>query len=408
MILVALGSLALALVSMGGTETQISANLLRSTQALDLAEAGAERGIAQFVTDPTPVDTACSPFCPNPPPAAQPLFGGAQPLGNLGTYTVTYRPIAPATVLIQSTGQTQIGGTQQIVQVIATTQWSSRYGVLSGQVEVPGRVTGLFGAIHGNTQTQIAATSFIEQTATSSGPQCELCTTPGLVGNPAGSGPNKPTVTIPPLNPQSLLPKADYVLGDGTTVVNGTLVPNGTILIAATGQLVPQNTGIFTGWTGGSAGWTFTGNGNPPNGTYYASQQIHVQGDVGLNNTPWMVTLLAGTTTEEGQIEIQGNVHMVSALQDLLFVAGEVEVARNGAAMGMTASLTGTIWSSRTLPPTPPRIGEVEIHAGVTLNGNIVAAAQSEIHAGATINHNVLTRTGVGGGKFQVLSWSSR
>src|SRR2546428_4202940 len=55
MILMLLGALAAALLSVGAMESQISANLLRGTQAFDLAEAGAEQAIGQFVTSPSTV-----------------------------------------------------------------------------------------------------------------------------------------------------------------------------------------------------------------------------------------------------------------------------------------------------------------------------------------------------------------
>ncbi len=399
MTLFILAGLVAALLALAVAEPQIAANFLSGTQGLSLAEAGAERAIAQFVADPTLVNNAaCNPTCPAPAP----LFGGAQTLASLGTYTVTYRPIAFATVLIQSTGQTQIGGVQRTVRVVATTQFASNYALLGDQVEVDGnaRASGTAGAIHGNREAEVKGSAFVEQTATSASADCEGCTEPLHVGVPTLSGSNKPNVPIPTINPGDLLPKANYVFGDGVTVVNGSTVPEHQILIVATGILVLENTGAFVGWRMHGAGeWQFSGVTTPPNGTFYASKEIKITASPGSATAPWNATFVAGGTREEGKVEIEGHPNIVPALQDLLIVAGKVKVKGNGG----DASLRGVIVSTATHHGEP--IGEVELEGSVTLTGNVISSGELEAKGNATVIYNVSTRTGLLG-PLRILSWT--
>ncbi|MFQ5828707.1 MAG: hypothetical protein ACE5JD_06080, partial [Candidatus Methylomirabilia bacterium] len=56
MALVVMAALSASLLTIGRSEVQITSNLLSGTQALFAAEAGAERGIAQFVATGTLVN----------------------------------------------------------------------------------------------------------------------------------------------------------------------------------------------------------------------------------------------------------------------------------------------------------------------------------------------------------------
>ncbi|PYM17392.1 MAG: hypothetical protein DMD81_09225 [Candidatus Rokuibacteriota bacterium] len=60
-ILVVVVTLASAMLALGTTEPQIAANLVRGAQALSLAEAGAERGIAYFNANSSCVVAAQNP-----------------------------------------------------------------------------------------------------------------------------------------------------------------------------------------------------------------------------------------------------------------------------------------------------------------------------------------------------------
>jgi hypothetical protein len=398
MLLLLLSFMVVGLLALGITEPQIAANLLRGTQALALAEAGAERAIAQFVADPSPVNTACDPSCPSPVTPVS-LFAN-QALGQSGTYTVTYQPVAFATVRVDSTGQTSVGSVQRVVRIFVTTQSSSEFAALADEVEIEGngKVKGTLGAVHGNTETELEGNAFVDQTATSAGTECDGCTDPSHVGVTGTSGANKPAETLPNASPLDFLSKADFVLGDGTTVVNGITVPRNKILVVATGTLVNEDSGSFAGWKMSGAGeWELSGNAAPSNGTYYASEEIKVTGNIGTAATPFKATFISGSTEEEGKVEIEGNTYVAPFLQDLLVVAGKVKLKGN-------ASLTGAIMGTATHHGEPE--GEVEIEGNATLTGNILSNGEVKIKGNATLTYNVATRTPLLG-SVRVLSWNA-
>jgi Tfp pilus assembly protein PilX len=389
-ILLILSSLVMALLAMGGWEPQISANLLQGTQALFVAEAGAERAIAQFVATPSLVSNA-PPTCPTP--AASSVVLGT------GTAAVTYSCDAgSAAVRIDSTGSSSVGTAQRSVRIIVTTAFVSDYAILADEVEISGngRVQGTKGAVHGNTKTEVEGSAFVEQTATSSSGECEGCTTPCSpspcdpsnpaskgVGVSGASGAGKPTQTIPAINPMDYQSKADFILQN-----------DGKILVVATGALVNENTGSFVGWKMDDSGeWKFSGGTTPLNGTYYASKEIKISASPGTAETPWKATLLAGTSTTTGEVEIEGHPIIVPYLQDVLIVAGkEVELKGSGG----DASLKGAVLSG----------GEVELNGSVTLTGNVVSSGEVEIKGNATVIYDAGTRTPLTG-PLKTVSWST-
>jgi Tfp pilus assembly protein PilX len=113
-VLVVLGTLVSAMLALGTTEPQIAANLVRGAQALALAEAGAERAIADFNATPSLMQcvvAAMNPDYPTPPTGCSTgpltLYGnGTAGAQGTGAYTVTYRPTSYATVMVESTGST--------------------------------------------------------------------------------------------------------------------------------------------------------------------------------------------------------------------------------------------------------------------------------------------------------------
>jgi hypothetical protein len=382
MILLVLSALVAALLAMGAWEPQISTNLLRGTQALYVAEAGAERAIAQFVATPSLVNNAPT-TCPAP--NFSPLSVGTN-TGTVGTATVTYAcDVGFATVRIDSTGTTSVGSAARTVRVIVSTAMVSKYAILANEVELSGnsRVQGTLGKVHGNTETELGGSAYVTQTATASGSECDGCTDSEHVGVTTGSGANKPTQTTPTINPMDYQSKADFILQN-----------DGNVLVVATGALVPENTGNFAGWEmSGSGEWKFSGGTTPQNGTYYASKEIKISASPGTAETPWKATLLAGTSTTTGEVEIEGHPNIVPYLQDILAVAGkEVELKGTGG----SASLTGVVMSS----------GEVELSGGVSLTGNIISNDEVEMSGNATVTYKVGTRSPLTG-PLQVLSWST-
>ncbi|MFQ5891156.1 MAG: hypothetical protein ACE5JR_14115, partial [Gemmatimonadota bacterium] len=86
----------------------------------------------------------------------------------------------------------------------------------------------------------------------------------------------------------------------------------------ATGTLVNENSGIFQGWRMQGAGeWRFSGGPTPPNGTYYASDEIEIRASPGTVANPWQATFIAGASGEEGEVEIEGHPNIVPYLDDL-------------------------------------------------------------------------------------------
>ncbi|MFQ5830042.1 MAG: hypothetical protein ACE5JD_12935, partial [Candidatus Methylomirabilia bacterium] len=242
MALVIMAALSAALLTVGRSEVQITSNLLSGTQALFAAEAGAERGIVQFVATPSLVNLAPT-TCPTPD--FSPLTVGG------GSAAVTYACDGGfATVRIDSTGSTSVGNAQRSARVVVTTAFVSNFALLGNSIEVDGNgsVQGTTGAVHGNAETDLSGSASVAQTATSSSSDCDGCTDSRYVGVPAASGGNQPAESIPSVSPLDFLSRADYVFGDGSTVVNGITVPEAQILIVATGTLVNENSGIFQGW----------------------------------------------------------------------------------------------------------------------------------------------------------------
>ncbi len=394
-IVMLLTTLVASLLAQAVTEPLIAANATREAQALGLAEAGAENAIAQFVFNPAPVDCAMATAadgCATPTPTAATTLFAAQPFAGMGTYTVTYQPIAFLTLLITSQGQTTLGGGQRTVRVIVTRQLTSKFAILADIVQIgsAAKINGALGAIQGNTAMQLSGTTWVAQTATTAATSCSGCTSPTNVGNPGGSGPNKPAQTLPVFNPGDYQGKADFVLrGDGN------------VLIVATGVLVPQNTGTFVGWTMGGAGqWTFSGITTPPNGTYYASNSITISSSPGSATVPWQATFISGTTQQTGTVDIEGSPTIVPALGGLLILSGQVSLE---AVSRGTATVSGTIVA--TAPCVGCTVGEVQFDGSINFTGNLISDGEVQIGDNASLTYNSLARIRILRGPLQVLSW---
>lgn len=222
------------------------------------------------------------------------------------------------------------------------------------------------------------------------------------------SGAGKPVEPIPTVSPSSFISSATVILGDGTTSVTcggvPVTVPQHQILnvvtigAVAACTLTPENTGIFQGWKMDGAGeWKFSGSSTPPNGTYYASKEIEITSSPGSASAPWQATLIAGGTSEQGEVEIEGAPNMIPFFNDLLTLAGEVELKGN-------ATLKGTIMASGTGKDSN---SSIKIEGNVTLTGNLITPGEAEVTGSATITYNVGTRTRILGPNLIILSWST-
>jgi Tfp pilus assembly protein PilX len=447
-ILVLLAGLVAALLSVGATESQISANLLRGTQAFNLAEAGAERAIAQFVADSSLVGNAtCSP-CPGALTTPFPNLT----LGSVGTYTVTYQPIGPSTVLVKSTGTSSIGNVAQNIQVVVTAvPGTPGSAVFGDDVEITGTNTicGSGGSIFGNTKVVIADQGngnaagncgaggnnggsgggnnklpWIDKTASApAGATCTLCTDSKHIGVLSGSGTNGTAQSLPPNSSITdaiyKAANADFIMDSSGHITIQKNPPAGYNVgdVFTCGEKPGCTSGPFKGWyhkMSQPGDWHFEGSGTPPNGTYLAPLEISVKSTVGTALNPWKATLLVGDSTpapgypagHPGEWEIYANNSFIvpagnPLFPNLLGVGGTVLLE------GTNTTLTGTLISttkSRGLTTADDR-PSVLMDQGVTLNGNIISDGQVLISGTSKIVYNPVGGAGAFGAP-QIISWT--
>ena len=399
-IVLLLAAMAAALLSMGAMESQISANLLRGTQAFDLAEAGAERAVASFVANPALVGNAAA--------AVTALFTN-QTLGSVGTYTVTYQLMGPSRVLVKSTGQSAIGNLTQQVQLVVAVTSQSPFAIVADdtQIKDAARITGTGGQAHGNSNMKLSTDGWVEQTATStntSPSSCTLCTNTHNVGNVGGSGPGKPLQTLSTVSPLDYKAKADFLMGTDGKIRNQA----GTVLAdCGTAPTPGCTTGPFAGWMTNNnstepGNWHYKGIGpNPPDGMYYSDWELSIDSSPGTVAAPWKATLITGNATRPGELEFgmkPGSApYIVPYYQGLLGVGGATIIQGGGV-------YEGTIIST-TLPRPGVFIRNPLVMKGsARLNGQILSDGQVLISQNARIDYNP-----AGGGLFgppQILSWT--
>lgn len=409
MTLLVLAALVSALLGLGVAEPQIAANLVRASQALNLSEAGADRSVnllrgGELAQDPNgPVRTAtCSP-CPGSTttPWSNVL------LANLGTYTVTTRPIGDMTIEVTSIGQTNGATATRTTRAVLTRQYDAGpYAILGDRVDLQGHaiVSGTMGSVQANSELSLTGSSNVAGaidpltglqsggTATTAANSCTGCTSPDHVANVALSGAAKTALDIGSLAPQDLAQHADYVLGKD---FGGFILP--VITIVSTGEVVLPGTGSMAAWSvsgkmvQGQLQWQFkccSGSTPPANGTYYTASEI----DITSNPGPWQATLIAGTTQGTGVIDMSGSPTITPAgnahLLDLVIVAGNVSITGS-------PQLTGAMVGSN-----------VDIKGDLGLTGNIIATGTVSVTGSAEITYGSKTRTPIVG-PLRVVSWSN-
>lgn len=404
-ILLVLASIVSALLALGAMEPQIAANVLRDSQALNLAEAGADRTIA-YLLDPANkqiVDCAMATAddgCPTPTGAA--TLYAAQPVENTGTYTVAYRPLSFATLLIESTGATRIANIQRTVRVIVSSHFLSRYAMLGTNVDISGntRIQGTLGAVHANSSTALGGSAYVTLTATSSSGTCTECTNARYVGN-AGGGSGAPEQSIPRPNPADYASRATFALNADGTITDRTVSPP--LTYGGRAGNPPIAGSKFDGWRmTGSGVWSYSGSsapGSPADGSYYSPNEVHVQASPGSADSPWRASFIAGTSPDTGVVEIRGHPNIVAFLNDLLIIAADVRLTGTGG----DAYLKGTIVATA---PTGEAGIEAEEFGGVNLTGNIIAFGDIAARGTNTITYDVPTRTRFIG-PLRILSWST-
>lgn len=311
-----LSAVAVALLSVGDREVQISSNHLRATQAQYLAVSGMEEAFDFFRNNPTEVSSA-------PPGLTVLALAGPDPtMAVSGIYAVQYQSAGTDTALLVSTG-TSAGGGERVLRAVLTTSFSGNDAILTGQgLTISGNptVTGACGSAHANGDVGISGNPVFSGSVTASG-SYQVSGTP-TVG--PGSGGGTPPKSVPPINPTDFLAKAKQLLP-----------PDQIFQLKADGRVLDGNDAVlallssgdtYRGWKfnmGTPVVWDLSGNVGF-DGTYFLEGDAKVQGNPGSPGTPWQTTIIA---TED--IEISGTPVIDTHLRDTFLVAGR-DVKING------------------------------------------------------------------------------
>ncbi len=384
MAFVVLGALSAALLAIGSSEVQIASNHLHGTQAFYVAEAGAERALAQFVATPSLVTNATPASCPAP---AAPSV-----VMTTGTATVTYAcTVGPSTILITSVGES--AGAQRVVRMVPTTTFLSDDAIRTqGPLSISGNSTvgGQCGSFHTNDDLALSGNPSISGAVTASG-------TYTVTGNPSvgpGSGGGQSQQTIPVINPTDFLNAAKASLSANQVFQ---MKANGQVLDGAGALIIALPSGdSYNGWrytSGTPAQWQLSGN-TGYNGTYYLEGNVTVSGNPGSPSTPWVTTLIA-----TGDLIISGNPEIQTSLTDTLFIAGlDIDISSNP-----TQGFNGLIAAHE----------QFSLSGNPTINGFLIgedASAISSTVTSNTVNGNPTITYSCGlypplQGPLQILSW---
>lgn len=338
LVMVILGALAAAILSIGGSEAMIASNHLRTVQAEFLAEAGLEHAFNTLRTSPTLMKTSFANLATS---ALQNLVSNPSVSG--GSYTVQYQQAGAYTVRVVSIGT--IGGSQQIRRAVMSTFFQTRNAINSnGPLAISGSTSvsstnGTCGNIHANGTLTLSGGGgglHIYGDATSTGTYTENGTV--QVDGDHDADP-EPAQSVPHIDPVDYLNFAKNdtqgglanhlenlyqltVNADGKGEVrNG----NGTLLTAT--PLNDGDTWGTCGWkydaaAGGEdlATWRLTST-TPCNGTYYFAGNVDVSQSAGSPTDSWKTTLIATGDIDISSEPTIGNDPALT-LHETLFIAG--------------------------------------------------------------------------------------
>jgi Tfp pilus assembly protein PilX len=389
MALLVIASLTAVLLSIGTSEVAVSANHLRSTQALFLAESGLEDAF-NTLRD-TPAMTATAPTALT----AMPGLSGASPtLAAFGTYSVQYQKAGGNTVRLISTGTVANNGGTRTLTAVLTNNFTSSAAILtqsSFSISGSPNVAGTCGTIHSNGSLTVTGHPSISQDLTSSG-SYSASGTPA-VGGMAGGG--QPTRSVPSIVPAEFLAAAQAQLAASTIFQ---FKANGQVLDGHGNLLLTLASGdTYRGWRftpGTPSEWVVAGN-TADDGTYYMEGSARVSGSPGNPTTPWRATVIA-----TGDIEISGSPEIQTHLPDTLFVAG-YDVRVSGSP---TLGFNGLIAAHE----------QIAITGNATISGFIIAEGASsvsgtitanETNGNAEITFNCGSVSSALRGSLRVLSW---
>lgn len=349
MALMVLGALSAALLTIGGSEVQISYNHLRGTQAQFTAEAGLEDVFNFYRADTsklpsftaTAADTCATITLSGP---------GTTLTTDYGSYSVTCKVLGPNTVLITSTGTSKIGSSQKVLRAIITNGFASDDALRTkGPLDSSGTaltVSGSCGSVHTNgkyTKSGAATPTFSEGlTATGTVPD----------GSPDNVKGSKPEKLIPKINTSDFWAAAKATLtlttlyeyrSDGT-------VYDGTDALKAT---VPNN-GTYRGWqykTSPSVHWELDSASDASGATYYFKTNV----DIGKT----MTAAIPMTILATGDITVSAKPLISPHLTATLLVS-DMDIDMNGTP---GTSISGLIAAHE----------QIELSGNVSITGSIIA-----------------------------------
>ncbi|MBZ0170539.1 hypothetical protein MELA_00011 [Candidatus Methylomirabilis lanthanidiphila] len=391
LIMVILSALAFAILSIGGSETQIASNHLGSIQADFLAEAGLEHAFNTLRTTPALMPNANAHIADN--------ISLGQAGSVIGTYDVWSQAAGADTVRVVSTGTTAIRGSQKIRRAIMSTFFHSDHALLTnGPLAISGntgvlQTGGQCGNVHTNDDLELNGSAIdIVGAATASGAYPQNSNAD--VG--PGSGHVLFTKKIPVINPTDFLNIAIATLPANQVFQ---MMENGDVLNGSSTPLQHLNSGdSYNGWSfsaGTPAQWQFSGTSGHVNGTYYFEGNVRLSGSPGSTANPWVVTLIA-----TGNIIITGGPTVQTSMTDTLFIAGlDIDIHGNP---GSTV-FNGLIGAHE----------QFNLGGNMTVNGFVLAedagsasglVTSNTASDGPTINYNCGSNPPLRG-PLQILSW---
>ncbi|MBI2218342.1 MAG: pilus assembly PilX N-terminal domain-containing protein [Candidatus Rokubacteria bacterium] len=388
-LLVVLSTMAAAVLAVGTSETNIASNLVRSAQALYMAEAGIEAAFAAINVDPTSI-LAGAPATLTNYAVASP---GA-PLATYGNYAVQYRAVGAAgsnTVEVVATGTTSntgLGRATRTIRAFMTNTYTAVDAVRSDQgMQISGNaaVSGACGSVHSNAGLQFqGSSSTIAVNATSTGTVSTSGSSSPTIGGTQISGvPRRP---VPPISAASALTAAEtqaknaysagatppniYLLNADGTIQQSSVSGSPPVVTYATIAGPLSNNGTWDNlkyrqpsgpnpatW---EAGLTPGGAAPTISGIFYVTGNAAVK-----SGGSWTATVIA-----TGDIDVTGSPTITSVLTDTIFVAGD-DIDVSG-----SPTLQDGIMAAH---------DDVEISGSPTMTGYIVAEGTVDISGNPTI-----------------------
>ncbi|MBI4609148.1 MAG: hypothetical protein HY726_09075 [Candidatus Rokubacteria bacterium] len=320
MALMVFAALSAAILTIGGSEVQISANLLRDTQARFMAEAGLEEAFNYYRSDTSRLPASTAAYSTTVTTITGNFFGPGDSLSGYGSYAVTAQTVGPYTVLITSTGTSATGSASKVLRTLVTIGFTSNDAIRNnGDFDRNGSgsrptTAGTCGSAHANEDFTKDGNPTFEQGLTATGS-----------AESPGTG-SKPKKTVPTISSADLRktaratnPTTTFDMKPDGTVVDGdnaSQTPTCTVTGSGAGAKASRT---FRGWKWevsgstctGTSTWSLTSDTSASGATYYFQQ------DVDLTGGPSMQATIITT----GNIQVSGNVSLTPHLTDTLLIA---------------------------------------------------------------------------------------